>query len=122
MGLPFVATGETNLSITGSYTHTWGEAYSTTQEWSARFLVDVSPHSTFRAVSSVTTGTLQVPYVMTVVKTCAPIGSKTATPCPGLYPGATTTYRIGGMWSGVTSWELYHEITDETTGKVVATF
>ncbi|KAF7368218.1 Hemolytic lectin LSLb [Mycena venus] len=92
--LPYVANGKVTTSVANQHQFKWGSTDSITHHWSATFNATIPPHKTIKAVSTVTQGTLTVPYTIT-------LSSKS---------GITTTTK--GTWSGTSTWDLKNTVTE----------
>jgi len=93
-GLPGVAEGKVNASVANEHQFKWGSTDSIAHLWSASFTATIPPHKTIKAVSTVTQGTLNVPYTIT-------LSSKS---------GVTTT--TTGTWWGTSTWDLRSTVTE----------
>ncbi|KAK0452578.1 hemolytic lectin LSLb [Armillaria borealis] len=93
-GIPFVSEGK--ISIEASQSNEWkfGTQNTFSKTYTAHFPgLKAGPHQTAHAVSSVKLGTLEVPYTIY-------LASKSA--------GVEVV--MSGLWRGVSSWELHHDI------------
>ncbi|KAJ7098520.1 hemolytic lectin [Mycena belliarum] len=93
-GIPFVTGGEVSLSVSTEKTFTWGSSNEISRLWSGTFIATAPPHKTVKAVSTVTKGTITVPYTIT-------LASKS---------GATATAK--GIWNGVSTWDLRNTVNE----------
>lgn len=96
-----VADGQLTISTEFSHTFTVGYQTSFQQTYKASFPVKAPPHTTVHAVSTVTKGTLEVPYTLLVIITFP------------LDPPFKFGYTMDGIWHGVSTWDLHHKITKE---------
>ncbi|KAK0491885.1 hemolytic lectin LSLc [Armillaria luteobubalina] len=96
VGIPLVAEGKISTSVSQSNVWTFGTEDSFSKTYTANFPVRAGPHTTVRGVSSVQQGTLEVPYTLHLVSKSAGVSVETK-----------------GIWRGVSSWALKHEIRVE---------
>jgi len=92
----FPVIAETEFEIETSYRSDWkwGGANSFTKSWTANFPAKAGPLETIRAVSTVTSGELEVPYTIVLRSKVNRVEVKTK-----------------GMWRGISSWDLCHTIS-----------
>ena len=92
--IPFIA--ETEFKIEASYRSDWkwGDANSFSKSWTASFPAKAGPLETIRAVSTVTSGELEVPYTIVLRSKVNRVEVETK-----------------GIWRGVSSWDLCHTIS-----------
>ncbi|SJK98752.1 uncharacterized protein ARMOST_02021 [Armillaria ostoyae] len=93
-GIPFVSEGK--ISIEASQSNEWkfGTQNTFSKTYTAHFSgLKAGPHQTVHAVSSVKLGTLEVPYTIYLASKSAGVEVVTS-----------------GLWRGVSSWELHHDI------------
>ncbi|KAK0209867.1 hypothetical protein IW262DRAFT_497764 [Armillaria fumosa] len=96
VGIPLVAEGKISVSVSHSNVWTFGTEDSFSKTYTANFPVKAGPHTTVRGVSSVQQGTLEVPYTLHLVSKSAGVRVETK-----------------GIWRGVSSWALHHDIRVE---------
>ncbi|KAK0491954.1 hemolytic lectin LSLb [Armillaria luteobubalina] len=91
--LPFVAESKISVSVSHSNKFTFGRETSFSKMYTVEFPVKAGPKKTVHGVLSVQEGTLEVPYTIHLT-------SKST----GVWVEAK------GIWHGVSSWELCHNI------------
>ncbi|KAK0209833.1 hypothetical protein IW262DRAFT_1281142 [Armillaria fumosa] len=95
-GLPLVAEGKISVSVSHSNEFTFGTENTFSKTYTANFPVKAGPKKTVRGVSSVQEGTLEVPYTIHLASKSTGVWVETK-----------------GIWRGVSSWELRHDIRVE---------
>ncbi|KZT10565.1 hemolytic lectin LSLb [Laetiporus sulphureus 93-53] len=96
-GVPFFAETEFKVDISVNNEWKWGEENTFSKTYAATFSVRAGPGETVKAVSTVDTGTLSVPFT-------AYLSSKST--------GFEVTTE--GIWRGVSNWNLRHVLTSAT--------
>ncbi|KAK0451214.1 hemolytic lectin LSLb [Desarmillaria tabescens] len=94
-GIPFVSEGKISIGASQSNEWKFGTQNTFTRTYAAHFPgVKAGPHQTVHAVSAVQQGTLEVPYTIHLASKSAGVEVVTK-----------------GLWHGVSSWGLHHDIT-----------
>ena len=89
-----ITEGRFSEGASSTDTWTWGKTTKYRNDYTATFVVRVSPYTSVRIKSVVNQGVLNVPYTMDL--SSKSIGVKVETK---------------GTWRGVSSWDLRHTIT-----------
>ncbi|KAK0491956.1 hypothetical protein EDD18DRAFT_1080175 [Armillaria luteobubalina] len=95
-GVPIVTEGKITVSVSRSNEFTFGTENTLTKTYTANFPVKAGPGKSVRGVSSVQEGTLEVPYTIHLASKSTGVWVETK-----------------GIWRGVSSWELRHDIRVE---------
>lgn len=99
-GIPLVSEGEFTVSTEFSQSFAIGTETSSSKSYTASFPLKAPPHTTAHAVSTVTRGTLEVPYTLHI-----------RFQFPPRWPTIDRKYTSHGFWRGVSTWDLRHKIT-----------
>ena len=91
--MPYVAGGSVRLNNSDTKTFHFGREDSFTKTYSTSIPVPTGPHTMAKATATVQQGTIEVPYVVTLVSSIN--GAETQTT---------------GVWRGVTTWGLHIDI------------
>ncbi|KAK0220420.1 hemolytic lectin LSLb [Armillaria fumosa] len=95
-GIPFVSNGKINIEASQNNEWKFGIQNTFSKTYTAQFPgLKAGSHETVRAMSSVKLGMLEVPYTMYLVLKGNSEGAEMVT---------------SGLWRGVSSWELHHDI------------
>jgi hypothetical protein len=92
-GIPIVAEQEIRVDVTNSHTFQWGSTTSSSKSYIARLPVVTPPHTTARAVSSITSSIIDVPFTMYLRSASTGVEVETE-----------------GIYKGETTWDLRHEV------------
>ena len=84
-GVPMLAEGKLDVSLTTSSDFTWGKTTTETSEYSATFEVVAPPHSTVEATATLMRSEINVPFTMTLASSSTGYEVKTE----GLFRGVT---------------------------------
>lgn len=93
-GIPMVADAEFNIDTSLKNEWSWGTQTSFTRTYRVSFPIKAGPNQTIHAKSTVSIGTLEVPFTVHLVSKSNEVKVQTT-----------------GVWRGVSSWDLRHTIT-----------
>jgi hypothetical protein len=88
-GLPALAEGKVQVTVTGSYEHTWSTSNSRSKTWSFSTPLVVPPGTTMAVDVRATKSKIEVPYSTDVLVTYES-GTKLRLPMEGIYTGSST--------------------------------